>query len=407
MYKSVIIFIVSLIVFGVTACSNSSKTPKGSTSTDKLPTQQKKKKKTELVLDYDENSMGIYNYHFVEGLAAVRKSKKWGYIDKYGNTVIPFNYDDAYDFSEGLAAVKLNGKWGFVDKFSKLIIPLIYDMVSNFKEGSACVRKDGNAGVIDKTGDIIIPIEYDDIDFKGFSDGLIYASKDRKGGFLDKRGRTIIPFNYTSYDINARFYNGLAVVHDSSGYYIIDKRGNIKYQCSYPYNISVGIEGCSEGLFLLFDHEIGKVGYIDQDGDIKVPLEYQSMFSNFSEGYAAVAKDGKWGYIDKNGNVEVAFFFDWTCAFKNGLALVEKSKKWGYIDKGGEIIINFDYESLGEFSEEGLAKALKDGKWGFIDKNEDIVIPFIYDKVSSFSEGLAFVEIDGKTFLIDSSGKEI
>ena len=38
---------------------------------------------------------------FNEGLAAVKKDGKWGYIDETGKTVIPFEYDYAFPFSEG------------------------------------------------------------------------------------------------------------------------------------------------------------------------------------------------------------------------------------------------------------------------------------------------------------------
>ena len=39
-----------------------------------------------------------------------------GFLNKQGKTVIPFVYKRAKDFSEGLAAVKTSQKWGFVDK---------------------------------------------------------------------------------------------------------------------------------------------------------------------------------------------------------------------------------------------------------------------------------------------------
>ncbi len=52
---------------------------------------------------------------FSEGLAWVRKGKKWGCINKKGEMVIPFEFDDTCKyFSEGLAWVKLNGKWGII-----------------------------------------------------------------------------------------------------------------------------------------------------------------------------------------------------------------------------------------------------------------------------------------------------
>ena len=42
---------------------------------------------------------------FSDDLAAVKQNGKWGYIDKTGKTVIPFQFDKAYPFSEGLAIV--------------------------------------------------------------------------------------------------------------------------------------------------------------------------------------------------------------------------------------------------------------------------------------------------------------
>lgn len=49
----------------------------------------------------------------------------------------------------------------------------------------------------------------------------------------------------------------------------------------------------------------------------------------------------------------------------------------------------------------------KNDKWGFINKNNEIVIPLIYDDVDGFSEGLAKVEKDGKTFIINKQGQKV
>ena len=52
---------------------------------------------------------------YTEGLAPVEKNKLWGYVDKEGNTVVPYLYKAASSFSEGLAAVKKNKYWGYID----------------------------------------------------------------------------------------------------------------------------------------------------------------------------------------------------------------------------------------------------------------------------------------------------
>ena len=58
------------------------------------------------------------------GLAAVKKSGRWGFIDKSGTEVIPCTFEDTLGFEEGnLAPVKKNALWGYVSKDGELIVP--------------------------------------------------------------------------------------------------------------------------------------------------------------------------------------------------------------------------------------------------------------------------------------------
>lgn len=62
------------------------------------------------------------------------------------------------------------------------------------------------------------------------------------------------------------------------------------------------------------------------DGDIVVPIEYD-MLSYFCEGVAIISKDGKYGYVDNQGNIVVSLEYEETVEFKpqsNGLAPVRK-----------------------------------------------------------------------------------
>ena len=52
---------------------------------------------------------------FKEGLAAVKKDGKWGYINTKGEQIVECKFDDACDFSEGFAWVKKDGKWGYIN----------------------------------------------------------------------------------------------------------------------------------------------------------------------------------------------------------------------------------------------------------------------------------------------------
>ena len=56
---------------------------------------------------------------FSEGLAAVEKDGRYGYIDTSGKTAIPFKYDFAIEFENGYASVSLDGEDQVIDKTGK------------------------------------------------------------------------------------------------------------------------------------------------------------------------------------------------------------------------------------------------------------------------------------------------
>ena len=123
---------------------------------------------------------------------------------------------------------------------------------------------------------------------------------------------------------------------------------------------------------------------------------------------AKVRKDGKWGYIDTQGKVIIPFQYDFAWKFSNGLAMVRKSRKNGYINKKGEVIIPFKVEHVSSFNNE-LAKVRNNynNKYGFIDITGKIVIPCQFDEAADFSEGLARVyDYSSRRYgFIDKTGK--
>lgn len=153
---------------------------------------------------------------FKEGLAAVGKVKatdtssevmdipgaKYGFIDKKGNEIVPFKYNEVYDFNEGLAAVELNGKWGFIDKTGKEVISPKYNYADFFREGLAAVEYNGQYEFIDKNGNRAIQKRYDYAD--PFSEGLAFVILSDHAAYIDKTGKEVI----TLRDNGLGFYTG-------------------------------------------------------------------------------------------------------------------------------------------------------------------------------------------------------
>lgn len=63
-----------------------------------------------------------------------KKDGKYGYVDKKGNAVTEFIYDDATEQNEnGYVAVKKNGLWGSLDKDGNIVIEPQYNLENNLK----------------------------------------------------------------------------------------------------------------------------------------------------------------------------------------------------------------------------------------------------------------------------------
>lgn len=273
---------------------------------------------------------------FSEGLAAaVTHDYEGVFLDKNGAIVIgPFPYD-ADDFSEGLSAVNIGRKRGFMDRNGRIAIETDYDRVYNFFEGIALGVKNDRSFFIDRTGQVTnsfggeVKFEYCG-GYPKFSGGLIAARdagtglcgyvgktgkfvvepqfknaapfseglgrvsimKDRREfvGFIDVLGNSVIQplfdidsdFEYGATD----FSDGMASIIDVSSlesFFYINRAGARIMSPTFARSDSF-----SDGLALVYDSRTSRCGYIDRNGNLKIPIQYDSA-SRFSEGLAAVS----------------------------------------------------------------------------------------------------------------------
>ncbi len=151
----------------------------------------------------------------------------------------------------------------------------------------------------------------------------------------------------------------------------------------------------------------GKWGYINNKGEVKIELKYESAF-DFSEGKAFVKEEGKIKFIDKEGDVvlEVTNASAVKPAFSEGMVPFMTAEGAGFLDAKGEVAIDPVFEDAEPF-EDGLA-IVKDKitqKWGFINKTGEYKILPQFGSVQQFSEGIAPVRFDGTWGFINKSGK--
>ncbi|MBR5686487.1 MAG: WG repeat-containing protein [Prevotella sp.] len=218
----------------------------------------------DVIVSYDEYSYIGY-YH--NGLARVlkKKTRKFGFVDRHGDEVIPCTWGKAGEFSEYMAGVQGdNKKCGYIDVTGRMAIPCVWENGWPFHEGLAKVQDRGKVGMIDQSGQIVIPCIW-----KGmgdFSDGLAgVQDSDGKCGYIDITGEVVIPCRWKNV---WAFSEGLAIVQDFNK----------------------------------------KLGFIDKSGELVIPCRWKKA-DFFKNGRARVLETSrffrkdKWVYIDKQGRV--------------------------------------------------------------------------------------------------------
>lgn len=314
-------------------------------------------------------------------------------------------YEDAQSFSEGLAAVKRNKKWGFINSKSELVIDCEYDEVRPFHENMACVKRFGGWGAIDTYGNVKISIIHGKCQGR-FDDGLCafntFPHKYNYWEYYDKsekKLRDVIPLIIET----CSFSEGLVVVQRSDGnFYVLDRELN---DIAKEYGLKWTTY--SEGLIAYTNYTSG-YGFLDKRGNTAIQPYYDDV-SYFSEGLCFVKKNGKWGVIDKKGNLVIQFIFDdfyYGYHFRENLAAVKQNGKWGFVNRTGETVIPFIYDdfTLGYSFVNGFASVQLDGYWGAINNKGENVVPFVYEWECIFSNNLVAVKKCGKWGYVDIKG---
>ncbi|MDC1067962.1 WG repeat-containing protein [Candidatus Kapabacteria bacterium] len=213
---------------------------------------------------------------FQEGLAYVMNDKERGYINKTGQFEIKLaDTIVGYRFSEGVASVSdPKFKHGLIDRKGNLISEFIYDEPSYFSEGKSKANYKGLVGLIDTTGNIILPFKYFEI--KEFKNGLSFASVSSRSmnhvwALIDPAGNFLSEHEYSFVN---NFNQGLAAVkHIKDGWKFIteDNQQYLELNCRFLNNFAGEEELAWASKLIDYDYYVS--GFIDKTGEHVIVIE--------------------------------------------------------------------------------------------------------------------------------------
>ena len=220
---------------------------------------------------------------FSEGLAAVMKDGKVGFVDANNKLVIPFRFDYSdkcrtyeigYLFHDGYCVMtNKDGKFGLIDISGNWVVEPEYDELWNACEnGNRIVVNDGEHGVLDSCFKVLYPTEYFYIDV--LSDGFV-LTKDGKKWQVDLEGNVVNPFlfdgsNYIEYPISYSDNNGVEyALSNYMEYYVNNNSGIMNRITGKPITPALydDVYMMSDKLFKVQDAETYDWYIIDVNGN--------------------------------------------------------------------------------------------------------------------------------------------
>ncbi len=160
--------------------------------------------------------------------------------------------------------VQQNGLYGLCDYQGKLIVPIVYEHIEYINTRTAesffRVKQNGKWGVLSRGGKLTVPIEFDEItDHRTGSVSVLLTKKGGMQGAVSTSGKTIIEPKYQAVKVNRK--------------------------------------GATSFGFVVWEND--KCGYINEEGVLKVPIEYKAITHYTS--YISYSTENGMGALDTNG----------------------------------------------------------------------------------------------------------
>lgn len=315
-------------------------------------------------------------FDFSDGIAVIELGEYYGAIDRFGEIVVPCEYDELGNMQQGLMAFEKGGESGFLDWKGNKVLNMEFEYVADFVDGHAVVRIDGMYGAIDTKGEYTVPCEFDWVE--GYSDGLsrvrqgeLYGlyrhsvglvtpveydalGEDKSGlrviakgvkyGYVNSQGSVEIPIEYDYKEslLNKLSFEGdFAIVLVNGNWGIIDRLGNEIIKPKYDELINNG--------YSIFPFNLnGKWGHVVKGG--KEFSRHYDRTGEFNQGLAKVHKRAKVGLIDLNGTVVIPIEYQ-------ELDVIEDTEYVVFTADGGEGLMNRKGEHVIEPSYDNIVAA--------------------------------------------------
>ena len=277
---------------------------------------------------------------------------KYGYLNDKGQLVYPFQWEYAQRFGTasvaGVTIETAEGKrWGAINRQGHVVIPYVWSKGGGFLDsGYSSTMINQKWGLIDQHGTVVVPHEWDFIEPIRTKTGIDYLDS---YGWV-KVGRTT---------------------------------GNLR------------------------DRDADQIGWVDRQGKVVVPAEFNEAESFDEHGWANVKRGKESGWINRQGKWVMPPEWDACSGFdEQGWAVVYRNGQAGYVDRQGKVVLPLQWDHCWKFHPRGYAQVMKNKKYGLIDRTGKVIMPLEWERCWLDDDGMITDQKEGRVGRLDLQGKE-
>jgi hypothetical protein len=154
----------------------------------------------------------------------------------------------------------------------------------------------------------------------------------------------------------------------------------------------------------------GKPCYITTEFKI-ADMSKNTSISNFSNGYAAVEKDGKYALMDSDLSLISEYQYDdvkqdsFGRTYMNNCFFVKENGTYFLVNNKNERISDLEFDDVKVFADSQPTAVKQGDLWGFVNSSGEMYIECQYEDAKPYSNGYAAVKQNGLWGYIDAKGK--
>ncbi|ADR23137.1 hypothetical protein MATR_30140 [Marivirga tractuosa] len=367
----------------------------------------------------EEVCLPVYDREIVfeDGLAIVtRNYRDVGIINKSGKEIVKCQYEDVAIINDSTfrIAVKSNrsqNSYGLIVN-EKIKYPAEYKRIASFQDSLLVLTKDSISGILNMKGDTIMNFKYSDL--KPGNTNILAAEANKKWGYINIDSDTIIDFKFDEAD---PFRGDLAIVYNGptdrytskpTNSALINFKGdiilpfetrklkflsaNLLMRYKYNYNINLYKKDGAPIDSIYYDSQ----QFNSPEDPITGYLEDEIEFYKFTNGFAIIGHKGRMGMVNEKGDIVIPLKYHHLEPMNEyGYTKAQYLDKYGIVDSEGNEIVPIGYEHIGYDDENDLFflqkeddsrdygdRLVNEGYWNYegeLLSNSPLKSPKVYD----------------------------